>query len=112
MSVFTRIFFIIIAFVSLILTANLSKAAEHKHQAIQSKKEQTTSCKGAKIVCAKTVTTAFSPNGDLWRLWALNSSMYFQISHDNGLTFSDTNRVAIDKEKISARNENRPKNCF
>ena len=96
----------------LMLTANVVNAAEHNHQAMQEKKPQEVVCEGSSITCAKTVTSVFAPNGDLWRLWALSSNMYFQISTDNGLTFSATSRVAIAKEKISARNENRPKIAF
>lgn len=111
MLTFSRLILAVIVSVWLLITANAT-ATEHNHQAMQAKKEQQVSCEGTKINCAKTVTTAFAPNGDLWRVWALNSSMYFQVSTDNGLTFSDTYRVAIDKEKISARNENRPKVVF
>jgi hypothetical protein len=105
-----------LACASLSLMANISKAAAHNHQpshqAMQSEKEQISPCKGVEIICAKTVTSVFAPNGDLWRLWALHSSLYFQISTNNGATFSVITRVAIDKEKISARNENRPKIAF
>jgi hypothetical protein len=112
----TRTLFTVIACVSLAFTVNTAEAvgSEHQdsHQAMQSKGEQVSSCEGVKIICAKTVTSAFAPNGDLWRLWALHSSIYFQRSTDNGKTFSAITRVAIDKEKISARNENRPKIAF
>jgi len=109
-------------FVSLLLSVNNSVAAEHNHQSASvtaaltketpAKMAQTVPCAETNIVCAKTVTSAFAPNGDLWRLWAINASLYFQISTDNGLTFSASSRIAIDKEKISARNENRPKIAF
>ena len=116
MSTLTRLVFIIVVCASLTFIVNTSEAAEHNHkpsnQAVQSKKEKVPSCEGVKITCAKTVTSAFAPNGDLWRLWTINSSIYFQISLDEGLTFSAVNQVAIDKEKISARNENRPKIAF
>ena len=102
----------IVASFLLILAGNIGVAAEHNHQAMQQKKVPKVSCEGAKITCSKTVTSAFAPNGDLWRLWAVNDEMYFQISRDNGLTFSSKNKVAIAKEKISARNENRPKSAF
>ncbi|WP_114327145.1 sialidase family protein [Candidatus Colwellia aromaticivorans] len=101
-----------VMFFLLLFTVNKSTAAEHNHQAMVSKVVQTENCKEIEVTCAKTVTSVFAPNDDLWRLWAQNTSMYFQISIDNGLTFSDVNRVAIDKEKISARNENRPKIAF
>jgi hypothetical protein len=92
--------------------ASTSEAAAHNHQAMQLANEPASTCKGVELVCAKTVTSVFAPNGDLWRLWALDSSMYFQISTDNGETFSSVTRVVIDEEKISARNENRPKIAF
>ena len=101
-----------VIFFSLLFTVNRSTAAEHNHQAMASKVQPTENCKEIEIICAKTVTSVFAPNGDLWRLWAQNSRMYFQISTDNGVNFSDAQRVAIKKEKISARNENRPKIAF
>jgi len=102
---------------SLSFTVNTSTAAEHNHQAapvkeMSAKSTQTVQCTETDIVCAKTVSSVFAPNGDLWRLWAENASLYFQISTDNGLTFSTSNRIAIEEEKISARNENRPKIAF
>lgn len=112
MSIFTRLMLQATACIGLLISANVSTAAEHNHQAMQVKKVQKAICKGEKIACAKTVTSAFAPNGDLWRLWAVNASIYYQISTDNGLTFSATHSVAIDEEKISARNENRPKIAF
>jgi len=115
MSILTRIVLLTIACASLIFI-NTSEAAAHNHQpsqqAMQIKNKQVGSCEGIKITCAKTVTSAFAPNGDLWRLWALNSSIYFQLSTDDGVTFSAITRVAIDNEKISARGENRPKIAF
>jgi len=108
----TRVFFTVSAYVLLGLMVSVSEVSAHNHQAMQAKKEQKTLCEGVKIICAKTVTSAFAPNGDLWRLWALHSSLYFQISTDNGETFSAVTLVNIDKEKISARGENRPKIAF
>lgn len=87
-------------------------AAGHNHQAMMSKETAQKDCSNIDIVCAKTATSVFAPNGDLWRLWAQNEVMYFQISTDKGLNFSKAKQVAIDKEKISARNENRPKLAF
>ncbi|MDX2367448.1 MAG: exo-alpha-sialidase [Colwellia sp.] len=112
MSTLTRLIFVIIASASLVFMVNTSEAAAHNHQAMQAEKKQVSPCEGVNIICAKTVTSAFAPNGDLWRLWAQNTSMYFQISTDKGLKFSDTKRVSIEREKISARNENRPKIAF
>ena len=84
-------------------------AAEHQHQG---KKTVANNCQGASIACAKTVTSAFSPNGDLWRVWVNEQRMFFQISKDDGQTFAKPELVAIPAEKISARNENRPKIGF
>lgn len=108
----TRIVSVLVVCTSMSAITNISEAAGHNHQAMQPKKQQMARCEGTEIICAKTVTSAFAPNGDLWRLWALDSSIYFQISKDEGKTFSESNRVGIDKEKISARNENRPKIAF
>ncbi|MEY8200900.1 MAG: exo-alpha-sialidase, partial [Colwellia sp.] len=92
MSTLTRLVFVMIAYASLNFMVNTSAAAAHNHQAshqaMQSKKERVSSCEGVNIICAKTVTSVFAPNGDLWRLWALHSSIYFQISTDNGGSFS------------------------
>ena len=112
MTILTRIVLGLMVCASMNSIVNTSFAAEHHHQAMKPKKKQMASCEGIEITCAKTVTSAFAPNGDLWRLWALDSSIYFQISKDEGKTFSEENRVGIDKEKISARNENRPKIAF
>lgn len=91
---------------------NENVAAEHNPKAMASQKKQIQSCGEVDIVCAKTATTAFAPNGDLWRLWAQDSSLYFQVSLDNGVNFFSAKRVAIDEEEISARNESRPKIAF
>ena len=75
------------------------------------------SCNKPSVKCAKTVTSAFAPNGDLWRLWVhkgptQGQRMYFQISQDDGKHFGDIKHVDIAPEPISARNENRPKIAF
>lgn len=64
------------------------------------------------IRCAKIVTAAFAPNGELWRLWSQNQALYYQISIDTGVTFSAVKRIPITGEKVSARNESRPKLAF
>jgi len=69
-------------------------------------------CKVIDIKCAKTATLAVAPNGELWRLWSQNLQMYYQISTDDGLHFNKAMLVNIPAEKISARNENRPKIAF
>ncbi|MCO4797960.1 MAG: exo-alpha-sialidase [Colwelliaceae bacterium] len=97
--------------IGLLLISSVTNA-QHNHQAIMKKKPAAIKCLNFDIKCAKTVTSAFSPNGDLWRLWALEQKMFFQISKDNGQTFSPSQQVNIPLEKISARNENRPKIAF
>jgi len=88
-------------------------ADSHQHQvATEQVNDKKAQCNNSDIICAKTVTSAFAPNGDLWRLWSHQEQMYFQFSHDLGKHFSPANLVDIAKEKISARNENRPKIAF
>ena len=90
-------------------------ANAHQHSSKgHSKQEhkQKNLCDSSNIQCAKTVTSAFAPNGDLWRVWAKDAAIYYQISADNGKTFSEVKRVNTIKENISARNENRPKIAF
>jgi len=101
-------FFALLA-ISLIFGTSVS-AMEHQRQAAISKDGK--SCATPNILCAKTVTSAFAPNGDLWRLWSFKQSMYFEISKDDGAVFTQPIKVAIPAEKISARNENRPKIAF
>ncbi|KGK00389.1 sialidase family protein [Thalassotalea sp. ND16A] len=98
---------------ALLLLSNAATAANHKHMTAD--KGATTSsqhCQSAEIRCAKTVTSAFAPNGDLWRLWSHNQRLHYQISADNGHSFSAPKQVDIAAENISARNENRPKIAF
>ncbi len=88
---------------------------KHDHHATEVKKEKLTpssKCKNSAVECVKTVTSAFAPNGDLWRLWAHQQKLWVQISQDNGVTFSPKKVLPLPAEKISARNENRPKIAF
>jgi hypothetical protein len=97
------------------LPSSQAMMAEHDHQAMMAKQEKLISsskCKNGTIECAKTVTSAFAPNGDLWRLWVNQNKLIAQISQDNGATFSKHKVLPIPAEKISARNENRPKIAF
>lgn len=94
-----------------LMACNIVMAAEHNHQAM-AKLATSNKCNEITITCAKTVTSAFAPNGDLWRLWSHNSYMYYQVSENMGKTFSPAQQVMIPAEKISARNENRPKIAF
>lgn len=95
----------------------LAKPMDHsKHQSStksdKSTKQAKASCEKIEVACGKTVTSAFAPNGDFWRVWSQQSQMYYQISTDNGQHFDHAKVVNISKEKISARNENRPKIAF
>ena len=116
MSISIRVVSAVIVSIMLCFTVNINQVLAHdhqpNHQAKKAKKEKLSSCEGVSITCAKTATSVFAPNGDLWRVWALQASIYFQTSKDNGKTFSAISRVTIDEEKISARNENRPKIAF
>ncbi len=95
--------------------------AAHNHQAMM-KADAAINCDKISVVCAKTVTAAYAPNGDLWRLWSQKNSLYYQISKaqilnvqissEQGQSFSAIKRVDIPKEKISSRGENRPKIAF
>ena len=99
------------ALLILLLNSSITNA-QHDHQAMMKAKSTKGACPNFDIKCAKTVTSAFAPNGDLWRIWALEQKMFFQISKDNGQTFLSAQQVNIPLEKISARNENRPKIAF
>lgn len=103
---------IFIVLISTMLMLKESYAAMNGQRATTSASVQKLSCNNINIVCAKTATVAFAPNGDLWRLWAQDASLYFQISIDDGANFSKVTRVGIDQEGISARNESRPKIAF
>jgi hypothetical protein len=105
----------IIILVSAWLPSSQAVMDKHDHQAMMAKQEKSTSrntCNDAAIECAKTVTSAFAPNGDLWRLWVNQERLIAQISQDNGVTFAKHKVLSIPAEKISARNENRPKIAF
>ncbi len=102
--------------------ANVDHQHQNHQQNHQQNKKQTSvsaleennkaACIDARIECAKTVTAAFAPTGDLWRVWAHQQRLYYQVSTDKGLHFSLAKMVAVIDEKISARNENRPKIAF
>lgn len=91
----------------------LAESMEHsQHQGQKSVKQTKTSCQKIAVICGKTVTSAFAPNGDFWRVWSQQNKIYYQISNDEGQNFGIAKVVDIPKEKISARNENRPKIAF
>ena len=73
---------------------------------------QSQQCAPENITCAKTVTSAFDPEGKLWRLWSGNKYLFYSISADNGQHFGAPVKINIKPEKISARKENRPKLDF
>ena len=75
-------------------------------------KDKTIDCDTPSIKCAKTITSAFSPRGDLWRVWTFKENLYFTVSANGDLANSQSNQVAGINEKISARGENRPKIGF
>lgn len=106
---------VVILSASICLLVSQTATAVHDHQAMIAKQKQAKSaskCENAAITCAKTVTSAFAPNGDLWRLWVNQDKFIVQISKDNGATFLPHKVLNIPAEKISARNENRPKIAF
>ena len=100
--------------VLLVNIVGITPVTAHNHQLPKANESHTSAnpCKTVEIRCAKTVTSAFAPNGDLWRLWAEKNALYFQISKNNGISFTTATKVAITEETISARNENRPKIAF
>ncbi|OUS25117.1 hypothetical protein A9Q98_12780 [Thalassotalea sp. 42_200_T64] len=98
---------------ALLLLSHTVAAENHKHMtADKGVKTSTQPCQSAEIRCAKTVTSAFAPNGDLWRLWSHDQRLHYQVSADKGQSFSASKQVDIAAENISARNENRPKIAF
>jgi hypothetical protein len=114
---------VVLHFVALVLVnLNVNQQAlaspmDHsKHQtSTQSKRSAPLGKENCKIIdatCGKTITSAFSPSGDLWRVWSQQGKIHYQISKDNGQNFDDAKTVNIPEEKISARNENRPKIAF
>lgn len=69
-------------------------------------------CQPSDVICAKTVTSAFAPDGSLWRLWTAKQHLYYSVSKDDGRHFSKPQKVGLTPEKISSRGENRPKLGF
>lgn len=104
-----------ITFSALVFSGLLWASEGHQGNAKQANSETgktTAKCQQDTLLCAKTVTSAFAPNGDLWRVWVYKQTMYYQISKDLGHQFGPVQEVGIAPEKISARNENRPKIGF
>lgn len=103
------------AIIAVLLIAMPNAFAGHEQHQFTEKKMNVVgklNCQHVDIRCAKTVTAAFAPNGELWRLWSQKQGLYYQISKDSGVRFSAIKQVPIAEEKISARNENRPKIAF
>ena len=102
----------VVYIVLLSVTSSIAVAHDHKKMSMKMADKSPVKCQYEQIVCAKTMTTAFAPNGDLWRVWSVNQHIYFQVSKDVGKSFGSEHLVDIPAEKISARNENRPKIGF
>ena len=102
----------------LLFVASLSLAQDNGHQhhqktdSAQLANRNSNDCTFNNIGCAKTLTVKDSPKGDIWRVWVHEQSIYFDVSKDKGRSYSQPKRVEIPDEKISARNENRPKIGF
>ena len=89
-----------------------SSLAAHQHVMDSPDQAKLKTCQAQDVTCAKTVTIATHPNGDIWRVWANNNQMYYAISHDLGKHFGKAIKIKAINEKISARGENRPKIAF
>jgi hypothetical protein len=89
-----------------------SQLSAHQHAAIKKEKNLHTLCNVQKIACAKTVTVAAHPNGDLWRVWTHKNHMFYAVSHNQGAQFNKRVKIKGIDEPISSRGENRPKIAF
>ena len=87
-------------------------AQQHDHKMSKKPVVDNAVCQTSESHCAKTMTTAFAPNGDLWRLWVSKQQLHYQVSSDLGKQFSSIKVIGNIKENIAARNENRPKIGF
>ena len=94
-----------------LVTSAVAQKHDHKRE-MSKERTSASSCPSNDITCSNTVTAAFAPNGDLWRVWSVNEFMFYQVSTDLGKTFNEAVQVDIAPEAISARNENRPKIGF
>lgn len=90
----------------------ISLSFAHDHSAKKTKSKSGASCEAIDITCAKTVTSAFAPEGKLWRLYSADKQMFYSVSDDMGKHFGQPVKVDIEPEKISAKGENRPKLGF
>ena len=91
-----------------LLLAAPTFAAQHQHK---SSARLITGCEQAqyKQHCAKTMSSTFDKTGRLWTAWTNGQYLYVNHSNDKGLTFNNPVRVNNTAERISARNEHRPK---
>ena len=94
------------------IVTHMVNAQQHNHKLSQKPITEGVICQPGESRCAKTITTVFAPNGDLWRLWVNNQQLFYQISSDHGAHFGQVKSIGIAKENIAARNENRPKIGF
>lgn len=102
----------LLALICIAATAfSIANAAQH-HMPKETSTINSNACPAQQASCAKTMTSAFAPNGELWRVWAAKGSMYYQVSSDLGKTFAPTQHILLSQENIAARNENRPKIAF
>jgi len=106
-------YYVALIFILLLCLLTVSTSINaHQHSTAPSTQPSVVACEVAEIRCAKTVTSAYAPNGDLWRLWVFNKTIWYQISNDHGASYTQPKSVPIAAENISARNENRPKIAF
>lgn len=94
---------------NILLIAALAIASAADAHEKDSNKE---ACEVANIKCAKTITSAFSPQGDLWRVWSFNNKLFATVSTQGDLEKSRVVTIKTVNEKISSRGENRPKIGF
>lgn len=95
-------------FLLLITWCSFIDAHQHTSDTDKTKKQ----CKPQEVICAKTVTIATHPNGDIWRVWAYKNQVFYAVSNDYGGSFNKAVKITSINEKISSRGENRPKIAF
>jgi len=100
-----KIIFILLFILSISWCASLDA---HQYASDKTKKK----CSSQNVICAKTVTIATHPNGDIWRVWSNKNQIFYAISDDKGESFNKTVKVQSINENISSRGENRPKIAF
>ena len=88
-----------VAFSGLVLASGGHQEHTKKTKAEAATKSE--KCEQNTLLCSKTVTSAFAPNGELWRVWAYQKKMYYQISKDLGQQFGPVQQVNIEPETVS-----------